>query len=312
MKWYLLSGASMMALVAATSGAKAAAFSYTGTVIDYTVPVTGEYDITAFGAQGGNSAVGGHAGGLGGEATGLFTLTAGDTLEIAVGGAGGVGFHGVNLTYAAGSGGGGSFVVLSVGAGLTPLVVAGGGGGANYTAGGAGGGSDAAGHASGSNGGSAGSRRGGGGGGGFGGNGADGSGNWVGGGGAGFPTLTGGHAERYLDNAGGYQSGAHAGGFGGGGGSGGYGGGGGGGFSGGNSGGGGGFGSGTGGGGGSSYVNAIGSAALLTAGVRTGNGYISVTYEGPAAVPEPVSVSLLGSGILGLASVRRRIRRQGG
>ena len=72
------------------------------------MPTTGSYQILAFGAQGGNA-----AGGLGAEIGGDFTLTAGESLQIAVGGIGG-------------GGGGGSFVISP---GNAPLVIAGGGGG---------------------------------------------------------------------------------------------------------------------------------------------------------------------------------------
>ena len=91
------------------------------------MPTTDTYQILAFGAQGGSGGcsvscgpadVG--AGGRGAEIGGIMTLTAGEVLQIAVGGMGGLseGFGG--------GGGGGSFVV---GPGNTPLVIAGGGGG---------------------------------------------------------------------------------------------------------------------------------------------------------------------------------------
>jgi hypothetical protein len=59
------------------------------------------------------------AGGRGAEIGGDFSLTAGEMLRIAVGGAGSDGLR-------AGAGGGGSFVV---GPNDTPMVIAGGGGG---------------------------------------------------------------------------------------------------------------------------------------------------------------------------------------
>jgi hypothetical protein len=101
-------------------------FIYTGKIVTYTVPETGTYRITAFGAQGGSASFSSGSinvvgpGGRGAEIGGDFSLTAGEMLEIAVGGAGGSGD---------GGGGGGSFVV---GPGNTPLVIAGGGGGGGF------------------------------------------------------------------------------------------------------------------------------------------------------------------------------------
>jgi VCBS repeat-containing protein len=97
-------------------------FNYTGSIVTYTVPATGLYDITAFGAQGGDfqAVAEGATGGLGAEVGGDVMLTQGETLDIAVGGAG-------QVTISTGGGGGGSFVV---GPNNTPLMIAGGGGGA--------------------------------------------------------------------------------------------------------------------------------------------------------------------------------------
>ena len=94
-------------------------FNYTGSIVTYTVPETGLYDIDAYGAEGGGDANTG-AGGLGAEIGGDVMLTQGEVLSIAVGDAGSAG---------GGNGGGGSFVV---GPGGAPLVIAGGGGGAIY------------------------------------------------------------------------------------------------------------------------------------------------------------------------------------
>ena len=92
-------------------------FTYTGSLVTFVVPATDSYQILAFGAQGGASTdrFFPNPGGRGAEIGGDFSLTAGETLQIAVGGAG-----------MAGGGGGGSFVVGPSGA---PLVIAGGGGG---------------------------------------------------------------------------------------------------------------------------------------------------------------------------------------
>src|SRR6516162_2103021 len=122
MKPLLLGGAALLALVTQGSTVHATPFdfTYTGSVVDFTVPTTDTYQILAFGAQGGNGNVGTGigVGGLGAEIGGDFSLTAGELLQIAVGGAG--------LARSGGGGGGGSFVV---GPGNTPLVIAGGGGG---------------------------------------------------------------------------------------------------------------------------------------------------------------------------------------
>jgi hypothetical protein len=113
--------------IGAVPNASATPFSYTGGLVDYTVPATGVYEIQATGAGGGAGAV---PGGLGSQVSGDFNLTAGETLVIAVGGAGASGSQ-------AGGGGGGSFVV---GPGNTELAVAGGGGGGGNGVGGGDGG----------------------------------------------------------------------------------------------------------------------------------------------------------------------------
>ncbi len=59
---------------------------YTGATVTYIMPQTGLYDITAFGAQGGNEDAGSNAsGGLGTEVGGDFQLTAGQVLTIVTG-----------------------------------------------------------------------------------------------------------------------------------------------------------------------------------------------------------------------------------
>jgi hypothetical protein len=82
-------------------------FSYTGEIVDYTIPVTSSYDIDAYGAQGGWAYYGG-LGGYGAELGGDVTLRAGTVLGIVVGGAGECGCIS-GPDYGAG-GGGGSFV----------------------------------------------------------------------------------------------------------------------------------------------------------------------------------------------------------
>src|SRR5262245_23129581 len=106
-----------LAIAAASPAARAIPFdfTYTGSLATFTVPESGLYQILAFGAQGGDGA---GMGGRGAEIGGDFSLTAGEILWIAVGGAGDDG-------TIVGGGGGGSFVV---GPGTLPLVIAGGGG----------------------------------------------------------------------------------------------------------------------------------------------------------------------------------------
>ncbi len=118
-------GTALLGLAASASVACAEPidFNYTGSLVDFTVPTTATYQILAFGAQGGTETFGNGMGGLGAEIGADFLLTAGESLEIAVGGTG------ANGSFAA-AGGGGSFVV---GPGNTPLVIAGGGGGAGFT-----------------------------------------------------------------------------------------------------------------------------------------------------------------------------------
>jgi len=98
-------------------------FTYTGSIVTWTVPISGYYDVTAYGAQGGgvstqtlNSPPIYLPGGRGAAIGGRFLFNQGEVLSILAGGTGG---------YGAG-GGGGTFVV---GSSTTPLVVAGGGGG---------------------------------------------------------------------------------------------------------------------------------------------------------------------------------------
>ena len=284
MKQLLLAGTAFLAFASSHPAAKAAPivfdFTFTGSLVNFTVPITDTYQILAFGAQGGST------GGLGAEIGGDFSLTAGDTLQIAVGGAG-----------MSGGGGGGSFVV---GPGNSPLVIAGAGGG------GPGGGPGLAGQDGGDghnadfgSGGTGGTGGGGGGVGGIAALGGAGGGGFLSAGGGGprgggaFPDLTGG------TGGGGFGGGGGPGNFAGGGGGGGY------------SGGGGGGNQNhpiviAGGGGGGSFD--AGTDQILMADFRTGDGEVIVT-EVAAAVPEPASIALLGAGLLGFAAMLRRRRR---
>ena len=105
MRHRLLAGTSLLALLAWDPAARAVPFdfTYTGSLVTFTVPTTDTYQITAFGAQGGSGAYAG--GGRGAEIGGDFALTAGEVLQIAVGGAGS------NQLYGGSGGGGGSFVI---------------------------------------------------------------------------------------------------------------------------------------------------------------------------------------------------------
>ena len=294
MKRLLLTGTAILGLAASGSAAADPIdFTYTGSLVDFTVPTTDTYQILAYGAQGGNAVANltTGPGGLGAEIGGDFTLTAGETLQIAVGGVGANG--------GSGGGGGGSFVI---GPGNVPLVIAGGGGGGGLIfptmtpiPGGGGLVGPDGGDAEGGNGGVGGNGGGsffpgGGGGGGFFSAGASSQegGIVVATGGGAFPGLAGG-----LPN----------GGFGGGGGSFFDGSGGGGGYSGG----GGALGFGLegilpGGGGGSFDA---GLDQILMADFQIGNGEVVITE----LVPEPASIALLGAGLAGLAVVWRRHRR---
>lgn len=180
----IFTGALTLATTALTAAqASMTIFSYSGGLQYYTVPTTGLYDITAFGAQGGAhccefSGAAPALGGSGAEIGGDVALTAGQTLTILVGGAGAG-------SAAGGGGGGGSYVVF---ANDTPLVIAGGGGGGSVYPGGNG----LIGNSGDGGGGAGGGGAGGGGGGGFSGSGADGG--YVGGGGGGgFPGSRGGN-----------------------------------------------------------------------------------------------------------------------
>jgi hypothetical protein len=108
-------------------------YLFTGSETNITLN-PGTYDITVYGARGGNSYYYDVAGGPGAEMEGQFYFAGVETLTILVGGAGGGGgpTDSAYINSGGGGGGGGSFVVN----GTTPLVIAGGGGGGGQEFGG--------------------------------------------------------------------------------------------------------------------------------------------------------------------------------
>ena len=108
---------------AATNLSLTATTNATSGIQTWTVPLSGNYRIEAWGAKGGDGA--GQLGGAGAKVQGDFTLTAGSVLKILVGQMGGSRAN--SGSNSAGAGGGGSFVTYT---NNVPLVVAGGGGGA--------------------------------------------------------------------------------------------------------------------------------------------------------------------------------------
>lgn len=102
----LACGVSALALLTLTAPAAADTVPSTDTTpgsTTFTAPVTGVYDILAFGAQGGAGRDGRdfESGGLGAEVGGDFNLTAGEVLSVVIGGMGGGG-----AGLSAGGGGG--------------------------------------------------------------------------------------------------------------------------------------------------------------------------------------------------------------
>ena len=248
-------------------------FNYTGAVQTFTAPVTGAYTLDVYGARGGNiTSYYVTSGGLGGRAQGTINLTAGQVINIYVGGQGQdrLGNHpygsctltpggwnggGANRSAGNGSPGGGASDIRVGGNALANrVIVAGGGGGCGWTyaAGGAGGGLT----------------------GGAGTNHPSGPGTQANGGPAGTNSGGCGQTAGTLGQ-GGDGSGSSAGGGGGGGG---YYGGGGGGYD-------------QGGGGGSSYIGGV-TNGTTTPGVRNGDGQIIITWSGAGCVSPLVPVAI--------------------
>ena len=112
-------------------------YSYTGSSSTYTVPYTGLYSLTAYGAQGGNSS-NGKTGGKGGYVTGKVWLTKGEVITSVAGGQNGYNGGGTATNSSYGNGGG--YTIISSNLKGT-LLIAGGGGGATTLAAGLPGGS---------------------------------------------------------------------------------------------------------------------------------------------------------------------------
>ena len=282
----LASATIAIGLTASVSGVASAAtntFNFSGAIFDYTVPVTGLYDLSALGAQGGSyviSVLTNKSGGLGAQVDGKVTLTKNDVLHFLVGAQGGSGL-------AAGGGGGATYVYD----GANLLMVAGGGGGAGTTAHGGVGLTTNTGTSGG-----VGSRSGGGGG--LVDNGGNGSNVFL------VGRATGG--KSYANGgAGGVGKGFGGnGGFGGGGGASATAGGGGGGYNGGA----GAAALGGGLGGGSYYDVGLISSPVETSGFRSGDGLVSLTLL--SAAPEPAAWALMMVGVGGMGAALRTRRRK--
>ena len=254
-------------------------FSYTGSIQNWTVPAgVTSLSFTAEGAQGGSGTAGYGVGGLGGRVQGSLSVTPGQALSIYVGqmplsniGGFNGGGNGANNTYGRGGGGATDIRIGGVALANRVVVAAGGGGGgtncfsANQNNGGVGGG------ATGGNGYQCNQQT-----------------NYVGFGGT---QTAGGINLGGLGQTGGLGQGGNGGTTYGGGGGGGYYGGGGGSYG--------------GGGGGSSYALAtLVSNIIVTSGVRTGNGELTISWSG-AGCPSllvPVTITINPAPILSVSN----------
>ena len=254
-------------------------FSYTGSIQNWTVPAgVTSLSFTAEGAQGGSGTAGYGVGGLGGRVQGSLSVTPGQALSIYVGqmplsniGGFNGGGNGANNTYGRGGGGATDIRIGGVALANRVVVAAGGGGGgtncfsANQNNGGVGGG------ATGGNGYQCNQQT-----------------NYVGFGGT---QTAGGINLGGLGQTGSLGQGGNGGTTYGGGGGGGYYGGGGGSYG--------------GGGGGSSYALAtVVSNSIVTSGVRTGNGQLTISWSG-AGCPSllvPVTITINPAPILSVSN----------
>lgn len=119
----VITASAALFVAAGQASASLIPFNFTGSLQFYTIPVTGQYDLMAFGAGGGTGGLSGlNTGGSGAQIGGRFTLTAGTVLTVLVG------ERGISDVQIVGGGGGGASAVYIAGDAF-PLVMAGGGGG---------------------------------------------------------------------------------------------------------------------------------------------------------------------------------------
>jgi hypothetical protein len=112
----------LTALFAACAIGRATEIGYNGGEQMFTALKTGTYEITIWGAAGGSNPFFAQSGGSGAEMSAYFKLSAGDVLDIYVGGAG---QNAPDRSLEGGGGGGGTFVYLN---GIFQIVAGGGGG----------------------------------------------------------------------------------------------------------------------------------------------------------------------------------------
>ncbi len=125
------------------AGGPEVVYKYVGAIVQCEITASGNYGIAAFGGDGGAQRIDAletvtTPGGLGSGLEEVFSLQAGDILDILVGGAGAR--HAPELLSGEiypGGGGGGTFIgIITLGDVPTPLLIAGGGGGAGTDSGG--------------------------------------------------------------------------------------------------------------------------------------------------------------------------------
>jgi T5SS/PEP-CTERM-associated repeat protein len=118
---FLLPALMLAGLLISSTNAQSTNFSYSGAVVTYTIPITGNYEFTVAGGAGG-----GYNAGYGAILGGDIRLSSNTLLYIVVGGSG---VYDVTSGQG-GGGGGGSFVYTNL---SSPLIIAGGGGGKSFT-----------------------------------------------------------------------------------------------------------------------------------------------------------------------------------